>query len=136
VTARKKQIAWQTLRENALEYRSSCEINENAGNLKTAIEHAHLGVELIFKAAIAKSGGRYPYVHDLVQLARTKVGARKFIYRQLGKNSFIRGEFLAVCSVWDVHLRYEAHVRSVPETIDLIEKFDRVFGWTLTNLIE
>ena len=121
----------ETLYNRAESYRKSSSVLADAGLWENAFEAAHLSVEIIMKAALARVGGKYEWTHNLRVLAETPVNGSPFL------SPVIRGTleelrtFTLISSAWRVQYRYEQMPWDLAETRQLIESFERFYIYGL-----
>ena len=127
---------WTELAHRAREYQAAAEILIENNQLQTALEQAHLSVELLMKSAILKSSGIAPKTHNLREIAETKISGKKFLSKQISSTKFIRGDFNTIMSAWDMQDRYRVRELDRYDTEQLIETYRKVYQWIRTNFVD
>lgn len=133
-------VNFRDLRELALENLQTANLALENELFNTALENCHYALEKIMKSAIYKEGGVPPTSgsrgHDLVVIADTLIGGRKYLYNKIKSNGLMLKYWTQVRSFWATHQRYE---KLSIDPLDMDEIFDAYEGlvrWIDKNLID
>jgi hypothetical protein len=105
-----------------------------------AIMNCHFGVEMIMKAAIYKAGGVPPTSgangHNLLKIASTKVGNRKFLQGKINSNRSMLPMWGKIHSAWDTNKRYSFMDLPELDYEELYEAYRRFYQWIKVTFVE
>ena len=134
---------WRTLRERAIDYNRYAEILARDLEWQGALEQAHLSVELVMKAAIAKAGfDKYPTSaskgHDLSEIAKCRIDGRRSLHRAFQASRPMKPIWDTVISTaaWKMQNRYERLALDAISMEDSVDNYGRIYGWILRTFVD